>query len=656
MTFERGGEALSPDASAIADSLCRQHNLTRQELYIKWEAYAFSRAIDTALPAASDLQGLANHLRLQSTKSTTKPAQKISAAHVSKSSFYAPKPLPQTCTFDDFFSYVDEPQESHPIANPTQHTPQSPALSLIPDNTSNDNPDTPSNNDHFPLAASDVVRPSLIELEADALPDKDYISRDRSGRVEATLNGSPELEDGPISTQALQVQPVPSLLSDSKNAFRYMNDDIPNRIEMVRSHLRTTVTRILDRLATLRAVDDPVRQPKPESFSAPSAEVVMAAGIIRVELDGSEGAVPGSINDRSVILESEDGNLVKLDLSRVLKSKTPLFLHPGMVVIVEGINTNGRVFQVHALYDNAMPVVQDRRVDEGTGDDEILPDASQPTMEPSVTALFVAGPYTTSKNLNYEPLDDLLTVVARCRPNVVFMGGPFLDADHAQISAATPVSFRELFENRVLHRIYKALADMGEEVQTKFVLIPALGDVHHEFVCPQPPFKQLEGDVHKGICMVSNPSVVQLTLKNGSYSAAVGVSTLPALQDLSADSICVFKSDRFSAICSNMLRQCSFYPMFPSTAAVPLDTSYLSELNIPDIEGYATVDILMTPSRLQAFAKSVDGGAVAINPGLLCRGSTGGTYAEVRIPLHKAWSQRSKFSKHAEVKVNIVRI
>ena len=42
---------------------------------------------------------------------------------------------------------------------------------------------------------------------------------------------------------------------------------------------------------------------------------------------------------------------------------------------------------------------------------------------------------------------------------------------------------------------------------------------------------------------------------------------------------------------------------------------------------------LVVQSRLKAFVKCMDGGAVAVNPRLLCRGSCAGAYAEMSVSL-----------------------
>jgi DNA polymerase alpha subunit B len=41
-----------------------------------------------------------------------------------------------------------------------------------------------------------------------------------------------------------------------------------------------------------------------------------------------------------------------------------------------------------------------------------------------------SGPFTTTDSLEYEPLDDLMSVIATKRPDVVVLAGPFVDANH----------------------------------------------------------------------------------------------------------------------------------------------------------------------------------------------------------------------------------
>lgn len=41
-----------------------------------------------------------------------------------------------------------------------------------------------------------------------------------------------------------------------------------------------------------------------------------------------------------------------------------------------------------------------------------------------------SGPFTTTDTLEYEPLLDLMRVIAVRKPDVVVLAGPFVDANH----------------------------------------------------------------------------------------------------------------------------------------------------------------------------------------------------------------------------------
>ena len=92
---------------------------------------------------------------------------------------------------------------------------------------------------------------------------------------------------------------------------------------------------------------------------------------------------------------------------------------------------------------------------------------------------------------------------------------------------------------------------------------------------------------------------------------------------------------------------CSFYPVFPPPLGACLDTSHYSALQLP-----ASPDVLLLPSNLAPFAKLLSlevaaGGqsaaslsavnpsaavaVVAVNPGRLAKGVSGGTFAHVQV-------------------------
>ncbi|NXT72697.1 DPOA2 polymerase, partial [Chaetops frenatus] len=98
--------------------------------------------------------------------------------------------------------------------------------------------------------------------------------------------------------------------------------------------------------------------------------------------------------------------------------------------------------------------------------------------------LVACGPFTPSDGVAFEPLSDLLEVVARDRPDVCVLFGPFLDAKHEQVeSCQIPGSFSDVFR-LCLWTIIEGTRSAGSQL----VLVPSLRDVSHDFVYPQPPF------------------------------------------------------------------------------------------------------------------------------------------------------------------------
>lgn len=74
-----------------------------------------------------------------------------------------------------------------------------------------------------------------------------------------------------------------------------------------------------------------------------------------------------------------------------------------------------------------------------------------------------------------------------------------------------------------------------------------------------------------------------------------------------------------------------------------------------------TPDIIITPSDLLAFAKNISG-CICINPGYMCKGSSGGSYASITIdPLVLASSgldfnnnlQNEKMSNRAKDRIRV---
>lgn len=746
--FTFGTLTLPSEVEQKAKVLCATLNLTSTELFCKWEAWALNHTLNNDTPTQADLDQLAIHIREKAVKAeavisgTTPRSSTKRRTPSSGSVLHAAADIPASVNIDDFFNWVPEmgntdstsprrkldmdedgaedvemkqpadwanenknrqnirEDEVEDVDRNIKHDGMLPRKARF-GNTAGNGPNNAGLDDNV----------DHIKLPDDDTRDETYARRAGSGRVEAThstkvetvAGGSAAMLDesqasgtyvktqssSRVSKGSLQCRIAQSLPEDT----RYMNDDIGTRVESMRTRVKTAGASILKRIADSRGMDSPP-ECVPHAFYVASPDVTWALGRIRVDLDDTDGVGAGRINAESVQLESIDGALVKLDLSRLATDKRPVFVAPGAVVVVEGVNVNGRCIDVHAIHDNCVHFVSDlplastnaaagehqpasEKMDgddipsgiAGNGDsiEEEKIDADKEkhkddtmTKQQPVKLLKIivaAGPFTTASNLQFEPLEDFLDVVCRERPDVAVLTGPFVDGRHALINEQLPASFDAVFEQRVLRKVMHASKRLGNTC--KFIMIPSLDDVHHDFVAPQPAFQwpgSLQGEaMDLNISFVSNPSVIEWTDPEDNSIARVAITSLPAVTDVAADCIC-WNVDRFHAIAAHLVRQQSMYPVAPPTRNVPLDSTLLSDLGIPTHEDAPSVDLLLCPSRLKAFVRCVDEGVVVVNPGFVCRGSGGGTYADISLPLHRKDVQRSRSYNEENSEINVIRL
>lgn len=109
-----------------------------------------------------------------------------------------------------------------------------------------------------------------------------------------------------------------------------------------------------------------------------------------------------------------------------------------------------------------------------------------------VKLMSMCGPYTTSDNLDYEPLMDMLEVIRAEKPDVVIMAGPFVDMRHALVASGETklesedgiklvVTHEAFFANKVAAFIEELFVS-EDGLNTQFVLVPSLDDAVAEWV------------------------------------------------------------------------------------------------------------------------------------------------------------------------------
>uniref|UniRef100_A0A0E0J8J8 DNA polymerase alpha subunit B n=1 Tax=Oryza nivara TaxID=4536 RepID=A0A0E0J8J8_ORYNI len=291
----------------------------------------------------------------------------------------------------------------------------------------------------------------------------------------------------------------------------------------------------------------------------------------------------GHLNEKSILLqgsvEHSRGQRVRLDLKDVDRFS----LFPGQVVGIQGHNPSGHCFVVSKLNDSIPNFV-----------DAQLPRAKKQAVD-------------SEGNQSSDVVSRVLSSM-----------GPFIDSDHPEIKkGAVDQSFQDIFLFEILRKLQDFTQYLGHNVRV--ILIPSVRDAHHDFVFPQPAFdlnlpEDITHQIHFGCC------------------------TMDILKHLSGEEISrkppgEKHGDRIGRICTHILKQQSYYPLYPPPAGVPLDFSLANGA----LEIASAPDVLLLPSDLAPFVKvlSLDESSeepkrfICMNPGRLAKGIGGGTFVEL---------------------------
>ncbi|CAB9500782.1 polymerase alpha subunit B [Seminavis robusta] len=402
-----------------------------------------------------------------------------------------------------------------------------------------------------------------------------------------------------------------------------------------------------------------------EAVAVPRQDKICCIGRI------CNAAHEGRINHTSVVLEGSKhlgGARIEMDVSLLKdgEKQKDFSLFPGQIVAVEGMNSTGRKLTAHRICEGAA-----HGGNKSTAKQLLEYHYSRQNGTP-LKIMTVAGPYTTSDNLGYDPLFDFMSIVMQEKPDVVIMVGPFVDLRHKDIQSGEAsllfsdgsddmtVPYEAFFANKIAGLLEEFFE--GGDFKTQFVLVPSLDDATADWAYPQAPFqdrvfgqrgkvilKKAGGDgleintlgldqIEKGaagdnnaasadapfrrIHCVSNPCTLQLN------EVIIGVTGTDAIFHMSADetNANLVPGSRLARIGQHMLQQRSYYPLFPAFPGANLDLKRMKQWSMP-----CQPDLLIVPSKLTSFARPVLGDTVLVNPGHLTKNTTGGTYGVMEI-------------------------
>ncbi|XP_061900169.1 DNA polymerase alpha subunit B isoform X2 [Entelurus aequoreus] len=324
----------------------------------------------------------------------------------------------------------------------------------------------------------------------------------------------------------------------------------------------------------------------------------------------------GRLNAQSVVLEAgpeQGAQQVRLDLSELQEYS----LFPGQVVAMEGMNTTGEKLVVSKIY-------------EGIQHPFFTSDVKEETDEEALNVLVACGPYTPSDSLTFEPLLDLIHVIARDRPDVCILLGPFVDSKHQQVEKS---QVTETFD-AIFSRCIESIVEGTKAVGCGLVFVPSQRDVHHHYIYPQPPFTHASISKNPRVTLVPDPCT--LLIDNVTF----GVTSTDILFHMGSEEISSGTgSDRFSRIVKHMLTQRSYYPLHPPAEELNMNYEKFQSFGLMTL----TPDVLVIPSEMRYFVKDVIG-CVCINPGRLTKGQVGGTYGRLMVKRTSASADKKRVS------------
>lgn len=127
---------------------------------------------------------------------------------------------------------------------------------------------------------------------------------------------------------------------------------------------------------------------------------------------------------------------------------------------------------------------------------------------------------------------------------------------------------------------------------------------------------------HRRVHCVPNPCTLKIN------EVVIGVSSTDVMFHMSADETNsnLPPGTRMTRISQHLLQQRSYYPLFPPAPSMNLDLQYMDQWSMP-----CQPDMLIIPSKLACFSRTVMDSTIVVNPGRLTRDTVGGTYAMMEV-------------------------
>ncbi|XP_074295902.1 uncharacterized protein LOC141623669 [Silene latifolia] len=595
--FKRSGFTIHDDDAVLPKCItfCVHYKLSPSDLVSSWELYYLNRQLIEPTVKESEMDGFLLHLQNEQKEALIKQ-----------------EPGSPVYSMRDVDMILNDEQEDTKIG----------ILDTPTDRPSSQYDDLGDSRFRANRSVLSTSKQSSIVTPFGQRTNKFVIQfKTSSEPIEETgkIEGEDEISEDQVIRTAQPKKRCSLLIRGSKPepACRYMYD----RTEDKFNFLETRIVKHASAFVDCGQYEGPVDP------TVASQKSIFAVGMICC--DGE-----GRLNEKSVLLQSSvehsGGQRVRLELEKL--SQYTIF--PGQVIGIVGDNPSGHCL-VASKVDDLIPFPASSDCDlhpvkRQAVDEDGLPSLQSPAPS-ELSVIIAAGPFTTTDNLFFEPLSELLAYASRKQPQLLILLGPFVDSEHPEIRKATfNRSFDEVFHQEIITRLRDHVEYMGSS--TRVLLVPSIRDANHDFVFPQPPFDIYPPELKDQISSLTNPGIFDAD------KVTIGCCSVDILKHLSGEEISRnpkdgTSKDRLSRLGTHIIGQHSFYPLYPPAEGVPLDFSVAPEaLNIP-----STPQVLVVPSDLAPFVKvlSLNNEAqdaakcLCVNPGRLAKGIGGGTFVEL---------------------------
>lgn len=294
------------------------------------------------------------------------------------------------------------------------------------------------------------------------------------------------------------------------------------------------------------------------------------------------------LNASSLLLESSralaSGYRVPLDVSAVKMASRTFVLFPGQIVLLEGVNPDGKCFKASRIIQSTggwlmqIPRLPESYADYSQFDTGVL------------SFMSASGPFSPSDCINFRALSQILAMAIARQPEVLHLSGPFVDYQAEYLMEELP---DRVFKQEVVQRLREFAT---QSPRTRLILSPSIRDAMSgcDPVFPQPTPNWDISELRATI--LPNPAVFFIN----EVCFAVGNNDI--LGAIATDSIPVGHGrDAASGLCASILHQGSLYPVAPSTASGCVDYTRWEQLEL-----LFAPDVLLLPSQsVPALARTV---------------------------------------------------